>query len=171
MHDWDQLCAALTDRAHRVEAQQREKRQRAAARESYCRWAELSVARVIDELFGVLSACLAECTARGAPLAIVPPRDVRLAPTGRCARMVSVRLGPDAVDAYAQWAPGSPPALHLLLSRERRGRPMRMICVPGAWLKADDDKASYRLLAFDRQQRSVALDELARTALRLLALG
>lgn len=171
MQDWDQLGTALAGRARHIAALRREKLERAAARESYRCWAHATVTQVIDALHTLLSQRAAELglgTTHG--VEVLPPRDVCLDGSGRCTRVMSLRLGPDVVDLYAQWTPGSPPTLHLLLSRTRRGRPLRMLCVPGGWLSAQDNKTAYRLLEFEQDQ-PVALEQIALRAARLLAVG
>jgi hypothetical protein len=86
-------------------------------------------------------------------------------------RVLCISFADDSVHLHAQWKKGTPPSIHVLLSRKRGGRDARLITLPGGWLRPASTDAGFQVCSFDSSSHQVSLEEIAYRALRLLAAG
>lgn len=169
--DWAQLGARIATKSQRLDAAEQDRRALEQARVAAQLWANDAVQRVMTQLFELLQWHVGQyARTTGVELRLSPPRRV-LACDHEAQRLVlSLSLKDDNIDLYAQWSPGTPPGLHLLLSRTRRGRALRMICVPGAWLSPSTHEGGVNLRSFEGEHTLVSLESLAYRAVSLLAM-
>ncbi len=176
MRDWAQLGTDLAVKSRRAQEQAELAFHRRLAQQAYRRWAEDVVFDVIHRLHEELTLRSAEMTLRSAELGhsvgstyrLNTPRSVPLEAGGAARCVLSLSVEDSNVDLYSQWTPGSPPAVHLLLSRQRGGRPAQLVCLPGAWLVRPERGSGFELRSFESDGRTLPLEDLAFRAARLL---
>ncbi len=169
MRDWAQLGSDLAVKSRRAQEQAEQAFHRRLAQQAYRRWAEDVVFDVIHRLHEELTLRSAELgRSVGSTYRLNTPRSVPLEAGGAARCVLSLSVEDSNVDLYSQWTPGSPPAVHLLLSRQRGGRPAQLVCLPGAWLARPERGNGFELRSFESDGRTLPLEDLAFRAARLL---
>ena len=170
MGNWSDLNARVAEKAQQLAAAELERKERDRLRQEYERWCAASVTRLMDQLFSELQRRAEQCRAvSGMAFGIRSPRVVQLNSEDPSRLVLTVTLNQDAVDLYVQSLAGAAPSLHLLLSRTRGGRALRLICMPGAWLSPTSD-GGFELRSFDADQARIDIEDLCYRAVSLLAL-
>jgi hypothetical protein len=161
----------MAAKSQRLREQEQRWRDRRQARLNYQRWTETSTRALMIQLHAELVQRAGDCArSGGVGFVVQAPRRVHI-DEGDAQRIVlSSRLDADVVDIYVQWSQGNAPNVHLLLSRTRRGRPLRLICIPGAWLAPSDDDEGFRLRSFGDSRQTVGVESLCHRAASLLAM-
>lgn len=169
MPDWLRLGSELAVKSRRARESAELVNSRRQTQREYQAWAGEVVVEVVARLGEELASRASEFErSAGISYELRPPRRVSLETdsTDRC--VLSLFLDGSNVDLYAQWTPGAPPAVHLLLSRQRGGRPARLVSIPGAWLARPLGGTGFELKSFEPERQDIELEELAYRAARLL---
>jgi hypothetical protein len=134
----------------------------------YCAWARSAIHRSIEQLTTIIELHIANF-----PEVVRSELRVEVAEPATAhaeQRVLCVNFAADSVHLHAQWREGTPPSLHVLLSRKRAGRDARLITLPGGWLRPAS-ASGFQLCSFDGSGHEIALEDVAYRALRLLAAG